>query len=200
MGQRRGLPSTQIPVINSVIIAASLAGGVPAMRGSMSGQLGSGRAGKYGTGPPASHLEVSGSPLASRGVWQSPQCATPTTIYLPRSTELALLPVLAVSSLPFASCAAVRWAPLVMNNAKTAINKQVQTSPDARAVLERRTGIVRHSFYSPRYTMSKKIRGERMRHPRLRRTPVRAPDVLPVWKAGHDLGVNCLPLSKQQEN
>jgi protein O-mannosyl-transferase len=154
------------------------------MRGSISGQLGSGRAGKYTTGPPTSHLVVSGSPFASRGVWQSPQCATPSTIYLPRVTRPALLPALAASSLPFVSCAAVGCAPLVVDSStKIAINKPENTVFNPLVILARRTGMVWYSFHRKDITSRAKT-----------------PWCIRISSGGGGLGVNCLPFSQREGN
>src|SRR5450755_961203 len=95
MGSRRGLPVVQMPVVRSLIMSASLAGGVPPMRGALSGQFWAGLAGSQGTGDPWSHRVWSRFPLASRGVWHCPQTATDSTMYLPRATSappIAALP------------------------------------------------------------------------------------------------------------
>src|SRR5262249_50676025 len=91
IGKRRGLPSRQSPVVSSVTISPSLPGGEPARRGAVIGQPGTGLAGWKKTGAPASHFERSDSPFSPRGVWQSLQAATPSTIYLPRAMRFALL-------------------------------------------------------------------------------------------------------------
>src|SRR5215831_10882935 len=68
MGGRSGLPLVQIPVVSSIVISASVPGGVPAIRGTWSGQLSVGWAGSNHSEPPCSHLLRSRRPWGSRGV------------------------------------------------------------------------------------------------------------------------------------
>jgi hypothetical protein len=74
-------PVIQIPVVSKVIIPALLAGGKPAILGTIVGQSAVGVEGWYGTGAPASHRLRSSWPLAVRGVWQVPHMATFSTMY-----------------------------------------------------------------------------------------------------------------------
>ena len=60
-----------------------------AMRGATSGQLGTGSADTSQTGPPCSHLDRSGVPEVSRGVWHWLHTARPSTMYFPRATTLS---------------------------------------------------------------------------------------------------------------
>src|ERR1035437_885593 len=94
IGSRRRLPVVQVPAVSSLIMSASLAGGVPPIRGALRGQFESGFAGSQGTGAPCSHRVRSRFPLLSRGVWHCPHIATPSTTYFPRATLGAALAVL----------------------------------------------------------------------------------------------------------
>src|SRR5450755_2625121 len=91
IGKRRDLPAVQTPVVSSLIMSASLAGGVPPIRGALIGQFESGFAGMYGTGDPCSHRLRSRFPLSSRGVWHWAHMATLSTRYFPRATSEAPL-------------------------------------------------------------------------------------------------------------
>src|ERR1700723_2051975 len=88
IGRRRGLPVVQMPVVSSLTISASLAGGLPPILGAIRGQLLTApSAGDQPTGEPCSQRLRSRLPLLSRGVWHSPHMATPSTRYLPRATS-----------------------------------------------------------------------------------------------------------------
>src|ERR1035438_7392845 len=87
IGKRNGFPVVQIPVVSSLTISASLAGGLPPILGATSGQFVFGTDGAHGTGAPCSHRLISRFPLASRGVWHCPHIATACTRYLPRAAS-----------------------------------------------------------------------------------------------------------------
>src|ERR1700722_2313886 len=87
IGKRSRLPVVQMPVVSSLTMSASSAGGVPPILGALTGQSELGLAGRYGSGPPCSQLARSGFPLLSLGVWHCPHMATPSTRYFPRTTS-----------------------------------------------------------------------------------------------------------------
>lgn len=98
IGKRNCFPFVQMPVVSSLIISASLAGGFPPILGAIMGQaLIPPLAGDHGTGAPCNHLLRSRLPSPSRGVWHCPHIATPSTRYLPRATSPPL------SEAPFAA-------------------------------------------------------------------------------------------------
>src|ERR1022692_1591726 len=99
MGKRRGFPVVQMPVVRSLIMSASLAGGLPPILGAIRGQLESPpSAGAQRTAAPCSHLVRSTPPLLARGVWHSPHISTDSTRYFPRATSPPPL------ALPAAGC------------------------------------------------------------------------------------------------
>ena len=105
IGKRNCFPFVHIPVVSSLIISASLAGGFPPILGAIMGQaLIPPFAGDHGTGAPCNHLLRSRLPSPSRGVWHWPHIATPSTRYLPRAASPPL------SEAPFAA-AALRACP-----------------------------------------------------------------------------------------
>ena len=85
IGGRGGFPVREMPVISRRTISSSVPGGRPASLGVTSAHPSVGRAGRIGTGPPASGRRSSGWPFASLGVWHLPHNATPSTTYFPRA-------------------------------------------------------------------------------------------------------------------
>lgn len=119
MGKRNCLPLVQIPVVSSLIISASLAGGLPPILGAIMGQLlALPSAGDHGTGAPCNQLLESSSPLLSRGVWHCPHIATPSTRYLPRAAS----PPLAEAPLATGALPACAYAPGVQMSADKSPN------------------------------------------------------------------------------
>lgn len=103
MGKRSGCPFVQIPVVNSFTMSASLAGGVPPIRGAFNGQFGLAAGGPQVTGAPSRGRLCSRVPSLFRGVWHCPHIATFSTRYFPRSTSPAApsVPALAVAPCSF---------------------------------------------------------------------------------------------------
>ena len=87
IGGRGGSPVREMPVIMRVTNCSSVPGGTPANRGATCAQFGAGIVDSNTTGAPRSHRARSGSARSVRGVWHVQQTPTPSTRYLPRSTE-----------------------------------------------------------------------------------------------------------------
>ena len=87
IGKSSCLPLVHMPVVSSLIMSASLAGGVPPILGASNGHFGRGCAGTHGTAPPCNHWLRIRTPFSSRGVWHCPHIATLSTRYLPRATS-----------------------------------------------------------------------------------------------------------------
>lgn len=68
IGNRNGLPFVQMPVVSSLIMSASPAGGAPPIRGAERGHFGSGFEGSMNTGAPWRVRCGSSFPSLSRGV------------------------------------------------------------------------------------------------------------------------------------
>jgi hypothetical protein len=122
IGGLGGRPVREIPVVNSLMISASVPGGEPAIRGSRIAQAGEGYVGRVCVGPPISQRARSGLPRSSRCVWQRSHIATPSTIYLPRSTRACSAVVPTAASFSFA------WAYISREPPATCSNKAVSAS------------------------------------------------------------------------
>ena len=116
IGGRGGFPVREMPVISRRTISSSVPGGRPASLGVTSAHPSVGRAGRIGTGPPASGRRASGLPSASRGVWHLPHIATPSTMYFPR----ARAPPFSASSTPRPW--ATRWPPATVTQQMSVAN------------------------------------------------------------------------------
>src|SRR6202162_3436161 len=124
IGRSGGAPVREIPVVSRVMNCSSVPGGAPAMRGSLSAQVGVGYVCFNCTGPPMSQWFRKALPFSSRGVWQRSHIATFSTMYLPRSIEagfrrLVLSPV-------FFAC--FSWALLDCEAVPTSNNRAVRDS------------------------------------------------------------------------